>query len=946
MSDIKFDNSKRYIRKNSGQKFGKGVWYRDVNNDGKYNSGEQVINIGNRIKNSNDSYVQLNSDGTQTTLFKNGKVTKGVNVTNLDKQAMSKGLIYGRQAISTGNQFKRAKTGKSSWDIDTDRISKAKGDYFFDRYGNYLYTNTNRRYIGNVNNSDVLGIDDNSFSNNDGATFNSLNNSNNTKLITRRYSTQALGQYVNPDTKQKTNFVKVNFGDNNGQNQYLKGNYWVYDDGDGNVQTIGFRGKDGKDYAFVTPTDGGQAFLNSNAKGTILGQTSIGASRLKSYGAGFTPGMDKWRGKGGWYTNVGTELPSLVYGARDGYLYDKNNRQIGFNANGQYYLKSNTNYEKPSNLHSNFKEGWKGTWGDLNNLASRFDITNNQDFPHRFSGVFGDLGRGVQHIAQGTIGAATQYILPDSWNKVIGKYGQIADLGKDLRTITSGISALTSDGEWVAPWDTKNKGLVDYADIIGDAQGLQDFNDAINGATILFGTRGVGGLKGAVKGSVVADAANIAGKAVKGGYKGAAEAFSNGTIYAGRQVKAGLRPSNIAPIIEQTKEGFKNGAAQGWQTFKANHQGVANFSKNVANAKKIFNEGYQHGRAGMTPSNVVAMYNEFRKPTQKVTNASTKKQYISPNTSIKNKPIQTELQFGEPIPTKVTSNKRPYISPSISTKATANKIPTQAEIQFGEPIPTKVTSNKIPVQTELQFGEQPIATSTSTKVISNKRPYISPNTSTRATSNKIPTQAEIQFGKNPQVEPVTTKRYIQEADGHSIKYQQPVPEVANTAGVDVFNQTRQQLLNNRQPYVSPNVKVLSQNEAARIVYNMKFNPKEYASGVVNQPKFNIPERPIASNYTPKLNYNAESNIGKVPQAKVIQQVQPKQPSVKTISWEEAVKQQKKAVKQKKTAQTATKPLTKKSKPSNNKVRTPKPKVAKHYLGGVLTNNKFEKWISL
>ena len=847
MSNIKFDTSKRYIRKNNGQKFGKGVWYRDANNDGEYNSGEQLVNIGNRIKNSNDSYVQLNSDGTQTTLFKNGKVTKGVNVTNLDKQAMSKGLIYGRQATNTGNKFERVKTGKSSWDIDTDRV--IQDGNFIDRYGNYLVVDNQKRYIGNINNNDILGIDNNSFSNNNGSTFNSLNNSNNSKLITRRYSTQALGQYDNPDTKQKTNFVKVNFGNINGQNQYLKGNYWVYDDGDGNTQTIGFRGKDGKDYAFVTPTNGGQAFLNSNAKGTILGQTSIGSSRLKSYGAGFTPGMDKWRGKGGWYTRIGTELPSVVYGARDGYLYDKNNRQIGFNANGQYYLKSNINYEKPSNLHSNFKEGWKSTWGDLNNLASRFDITNNQDFSHRFTGLFGDLGRGVQHIAQGTVGAATQYILPDSWNEAIGKYGQIADLGKDLRTITSGISALTGDGEWVTPWDTKNKGLVDYADIVGDAQSLQDVNDVLNGTTILLGTKGAGGLKGVVKGSAVADATNIAGKAVKGGYKGAAEVFNNGVLYAGKQTKAGLHPSNIYPILSQTKEGFKNGAAQGWKTLKSNHQGVGNFSKNVASAKKIFNEGYQNGRAGMTPSNIVAMYNEFRKPTQKVTI----KPHTSPNTS------------------------------------------------------TKVPSNKRPVQTEIQFGEIPY----------NKRPYI---------------------------EPVTTKRYIQEADGHSIKYQQPTQEVVNTAGVDVFNQTKQQLSNsrNKKSYTTPSVSKLTPEQGAEIVYNMKFNPKEYTNGIINQPRFIIPERPIASNFTPKLNYNAESTVGKVPQTKVLQYVQTKQPSGKTISWQEAVKQKEAA----ETAKYLNKNLKHSHNKNNKKAVTPKSKrVAKHYLGGVLTNNRFEKWIN-
>ena len=130
----------------------------------------------------------------------------------------------------------------------------------------------------------------------------------------------------------------------------------------------------------------------------------------------------------------------------------------------------------------------------------------------------------------------------------------------------------------------------------------------------------------------------------------------------------------------------------------------------------------------------------------------------------------------------------------------------------------------------------------------------------------------------------------------------------------------------KKPYIAPTTKVSPKNPI--------------------QTEIQFGKNPQVEPVTPKLNYNAESNIGKVPQAKVIQYVQPKQPSVKTISWEEAVKQQKKAVKQKKTAQTATKPLTKKSKPSNNKVRTPKPKVAKHYLGGVLTNNKFEKWISL
>jgi hypothetical protein len=36
---------------------------------------------------------------------------------------MSKGLIYGRQAVAQGNKYVRSNKGKSSWDIDTDRTS-------------------------------------------------------------------------------------------------------------------------------------------------------------------------------------------------------------------------------------------------------------------------------------------------------------------------------------------------------------------------------------------------------------------------------------------------------------------------------------------------------------------------------------------------------------------------------------------------------------------------------------------------------------------------------------------------------------------------------------------------------------------------------------------------------------------------------------------------------
>ena len=578
MSDIKFDKSRKYVNRSSGQEYGNGVWYRDTNGDGKYTQGESLITLGNRIKNSNGSYSQLNSNGTITTLFNNGQVSKGVKVTNLDKQAMSKGLIYGRQAVAQGNKYVRSNKGKSSWDIDTDRVSQNGG--FVDKYGNYLVNDQGHKYIGNINNKDIIGVDDNSYSNNGGKTF-SYSTTDQSPLITRRYSTQAIGQYINPDTNQKTNYVKVNFGDTNGQNQYLKGNYWVYDDGNDNIQTIGFRYKDGKDYAFVNPVENGQAFLNSNAKGTIIGQTNISQSRLKSYGQGFTPGMEKWRGKGGWYTNAGTSLPDVVYGAKDGYLYDKQGHQIGFNAGGTYYLKNgiDTSTKNPEELttknwtlgkelsgrwkdaKNNFVEGRSGMGNDLANFAGRF-YKQDQSLPTRFTGLFGDIGRFIQHAAQGTLGSVMSLQMPQLGKEYVGKAGQVLDLGKDMRTITSAFGK----GRLVTPWDEDNHGLADYGgDNPIDRQSWQDINDVANGVTLILGTKGAGAAKGAVKG-VLQDtkalrAAQAVGKGFKSASTGIGNIYSKGAYYAGKATRAGLRPSNIPAMVDAVKQGFKDGRA-------------------------------------------------------------------------------------------------------------------------------------------------------------------------------------------------------------------------------------------------------------------------------------------------------------------------------------------------------------------------------------------------
>ena len=379
----------------------------------------------------------------------------------------------------------------------------------------------------------------------------------NSGLITQKTGESPIGQQINPDTKQKTNYVRVNFGDTNGQNQYLKGNYWVYDNGNGNIQTIGFR-NNGKDYAYVNSnSDGTSSFLNTNAKGTIIKSPSIASSRLTSYASGFTPGMSQWRGKAGWYTNVGNELPDNVAGAKNGYLYDKQGRMIGFNAGGNYYLLKNqvpiTHLGEAANT---FVSGWKGLGNDLVNLYHR-EFT-----PTDMLGALGDLGRGVQHLAQGTIGAATEALLPDEITNTVGKYGQILDPGKDISGIAHGKT----------PWDESNHGLVDFDP---GNQSLQDLNDVLNGAMIIFGTKGAGSAKGVAKAVVrnsetaakIADATTAAKTAAKAGYQGVKDVYKNGAKKQfvnlpkpGEQLytKAGLRSSNIVPMVIAFKKGFQD----------------------------------------------------------------------------------------------------------------------------------------------------------------------------------------------------------------------------------------------------------------------------------------------------------------------------------------------------------------------------------------------------
>ena len=286
-SGIKFDKSKRYTYKN-GQQRGSGVWYRDSNNNGFYDKGEQLIKPGNRIRNNDFSYLQLNSDGTITKLSDNkGNVTKGLEnkVSDADKYAMKHKLVYGRIASYNDKtkKWERNNNNTVQWDIDTKRNKDAidinnnklmhiplpDGGYMRaiqqTKNGNYteaaaLLPNHNK--IVNFGTTDDIPEKTYEFMQKIAYPINGNPVQQNSGLITQRTGDSPIGQYINPDTKQKTNYVRVNFGDTNGQNQYLKGNYWVYDDGNGNIQTIGFR-HNGKDYAYVN-FNGTSSFLNSN----------------------------------------------------------------------------------------------------------------------------------------------------------------------------------------------------------------------------------------------------------------------------------------------------------------------------------------------------------------------------------------------------------------------------------------------------------------------------------------------------------------------------------------------------------------------------------------------------------------------------------------------------------------------------------------------------------
>ena len=107
---------------------------------------------------------------------------------------------------------------------------------------------------------------------------------------------------------------------------------------------------------------------------------------------------------------------------------------------------------------------------------------------------------------------------------------------------------------------------------------------------------------------------------------------------------------------------------------------------------------------------------------------------------------------------------------------------------------------------------------------------------------------------------------------------------------------------------------------------MKVDPNQAAHNIMNQPRIILPETPMSSKFTPKLNYNAESTVGNASSSKIInyKAVDYAPNNSNMINWSQAKKVK----------------TVPKAKPKSKTK-----KMSKKYLGGILTNNRFENFIN-
>lgn len=118
---FKYTTDQKYYFGNG--EYSKGMWYDDVDNDGKFTDKDRKIQLGNRIRNSNGDYVQLNSDGTMSGVYraKTGTVEEWAKskVTNNDIGAMQRRLVARKNA-----------DGTHKWDLDKEGREKKQNEKF------------------------------------------------------------------------------------------------------------------------------------------------------------------------------------------------------------------------------------------------------------------------------------------------------------------------------------------------------------------------------------------------------------------------------------------------------------------------------------------------------------------------------------------------------------------------------------------------------------------------------------------------------------------------------------------------------------------------------------------------------------------------------------------------------------------------------------------------
>ena len=220
--------------------------------------------------------------------------------------------------------------------------------------------------------------------------------------------------------------------------------------------------------------------------------------------------------------------------------------------------------ENAGNTWSNLlKNNWVNAY---NRAIDSFDSSKGGGFLEGIrdlsSNISGTASRTVLDFLGGTVGLATQLVLPKKYEQVIGEYGNYLDLGKDLNSIRS---ALTPGEELLLPQDPRNKGLADkrfnWLDKFGyDEKRRQDINDGVNAVVAIFGTKGLkSGLTG-LKSGVKSVATNGIGNTVKGNI---------GTISAHIPVAANIKQGisgaknvyrGLAPKRFNGANGFKSRA--------------------------------------------------------------------------------------------------------------------------------------------------------------------------------------------------------------------------------------------------------------------------------------------------------------------------------------------------------------------------------------------------